>query len=143
MARLKKDAKIKLITGVEVFKGFSKKDIGDVARAAEELTYSPGEFLGQQGSPGTEAFIVVKGSLTVRRNGRKVATLSAGDVAGEMSIIDGETRSADIVAAEESDVLVINRRDFQGLIDDKPLLQKKLLATLAARLREADKKLYG
>ena len=143
MARLKKDAKIKLISEVTLFKGFAKKDLGDVSKVADEVDYEPGEFLGQQGSPGSEAFVVVSGSIVVRRNGRKVATLGPGDVAGEMSILDNETRSADLVAGEDTTVLVIPRRQFQGLIDDKPILQRKLLATLATRLREADRKLYG
>lgn len=143
MARLKKDAKIALIGGVELFKNFSKKDLGDVARVADEVSYEGGEFLGQQGSPGSEAFVVVSGSVIVRRNGRKVATLGKGDVAGEMSVIDGETRSADLVAGERCEALVIGRREFQGLIDNKPTLQLKLLKTLAGRLREADRKLYG
>jgi CRP/FNR family cyclic AMP-dependent transcriptional regulator len=86
---------------------------------------------------------VVDGSITVRRNGRKVATLGPGDVAGEMALLDDEPRSADLVAAQPSVVLYISRREFGGLLEANTKLMGKVLRTLAQRLREADRSLYG
>ncbi|MEX1271760.1 MAG: cyclic nucleotide-binding domain-containing protein, partial [Acidimicrobiia bacterium] len=88
-------------------------------------------------------FVVVSGQVTVRRNGRKVASLRRGDVAGEMALIDGQPRSADLVADGDTSVLVIPRREFSGLLENNAQLSNKLLRTLADRLREADRSLYG
>jgi CRP-like cAMP-binding protein len=143
MAGLRKDAKLALLTDVPLFRNFSKKELMAVARAADEVDYEVGEILARQSTRGDEAFVVVSGSVAVRRNGRKVATLGAGDVAGEMALIDGEERSADLIAAEASHVLVIPRRQFGGLLDDNPHLSQKLLKVLAGRLRNADRSLYG
>ncbi|HSJ29210.1 MAG TPA: cyclic nucleotide-binding domain-containing protein [Acidimicrobiia bacterium] len=140
---LKKNAKLELLKGVPLFSGFSGKELAEVAKAADEVEYAEGRMLGWQDAAGHEAFVVVSGSITVRRNGRKVATLGAGDVAGEMALLDGDVRSADLIAAEDTRVLVIPRREFTGLVDSNPRLAGKLLATLASRLREADKKVYG
>jgi CRP/FNR family transcriptional regulator, cyclic AMP receptor protein len=140
---LKKDAKLALLKGVPLFAGFSGKELAAVAKAADEVTYTEGRVLGQQEAAGHEAFVIVSGTVTVRRNGRKIATLGPGDVAGEMALLDGEVRSADLIAAEDTMALVIPRREFTGLVNSNSRLAAKLLATLAARLRAADRKVYG
>jgi CRP-like cAMP-binding protein len=140
---MRQDAKLTLLKGVPMFEGLSKKELIAVSRATEQLEYREGEVLARQNSVGNEAFVVVDGSITVRRNGRKVATLGPGDVAGEMALLDDEPRSADLVAAQPSVVLYISRREFGGLLEANTKLMGKVLRTLAQRLREADRSLYG
>lgn len=143
MVSLRQDAKLELLKGVPMFEGLSKKELIAVGKAAEQLDYREGEILGRQDSVGKEAFIVVDGSVTVRRNGRKVATLGPGDVAGEMALLDDEPRSADLVAAEDSVILSISRREFGGLLESNAKLMAKVMRALAQRLREADRTIYG
>lgn len=143
MVSIRQDAKLALLKGVPMFAGLSKKELIAVSRATEQLEYGTGEVLARQDSVGNEAYVVVDGSITVRRNGRKVATLGPGDVAGEMALLDDEPRSADLVAAEESVILYISRREFGGLLEANTKLMGKVLRTLAQRLREADRNLYG
>jgi CRP-like cAMP-binding protein len=139
----RKSDKIDLLAMVPLFANLSKAQLGVVSRAADEMAVTDGEMLARQGAAGDEAFVVIAGELTVRRNGRKVATLSAGDVVGEMALIDGGTRSADVVAAGDGGVLVMHRREFGGILDEVPAIQRKLMVNLSQRLREADRKLYG
>lgn len=143
MTSLRKDAKLALLEGVQLFAGFSKKELAAVAKAADQVDYPDGVYLGRQDTSGHEAFVVVSGSVTVRRNGRKISSLGPGDVAGEMALIDGRPRSADLVASGDTSVLVIPRREFSGLLEANAHLANKLLRTLADRLREADRSLYG
>jgi CRP-like cAMP-binding protein len=140
---MRQDAKLALLKGVPMFEGLSKKELIAVSKATEQLEYAEGEVLARQNSVGNEAFVVVDGSITVRRNGRKVASLGPGDVAGEMALLDDEPRSADLVAAQPSVVLYISRREFGGLLEANTKLMGKVLRTLAQRLREADRSLYG
>lgn len=143
MVSIRQDAKLALLKGVPMFSGLSKKELIAVSRATEQLEYGAGEVLARQDSVGNEAYVVVDGSITVRRNGRRVATLGPGDVAGEMALLDDEPRSADLVAAEDSVILYISRREFGGLLEANTKLMGKVLRTLAQRLREADRNLYG
>ena len=139
----RKSDKIDLLAKVPLFANLSKTQLGVVSRAADEMAVSAGEVLARQGATGDEAFVLIAGELTVRRNGRKVATLSPGAVVGEMALIDGGTRSADVVAAADGAVLVMHRREFGGVMDEVPAIQRKLMVNLSERLREADRKLYG
>lgn len=143
MVSMRQDAKLSLLKGVPMFEGLSKKELIAVSKATEQLEYGAGEILARQDSVGNEAYVVVEGSITVRRNGRKVATLGPGDVAGEMALFDDEPRSADLVAAQDSVVLYISRREFGGLLEANTKLMGKVLRTLAQRLRAADRSLYG
>lgn len=142
MVSLRNDAKIALLKEVGLFAGFSKKELGAVSKATEQLTYSSGETLGKQDTRADEAYVVVSGAVDVVRNGQKVATLGPGEMVGEMSLLDGEPRSADVVAAEDSTVLYISRREFGGLLENNAKLSAKVLRSLAQRLRETDRRLY-
>lgn len=140
---MRKDAKLALLQGVPLFRNLSQKELLEVSRLTEQLDYRAGSALAMQDAVGKEAFIIVSGSVAVRRNGRNIATLGPGEVAGEMALLDDGPRSADLIAEEDSVVLYIARRDFGGLVEQNAKLASKVLRSLAARLREADRKLYG
>jgi CRP/FNR family transcriptional regulator, cyclic AMP receptor protein len=76
----------------------------------------------------------------VRRNGRKVAELGPGSYFGELSLLDNGPRSATITANGETELAVIGQREFMGVLDQVPTVSRKLLMTMASRLREADTK---
>ncbi len=81
---------------VALFAGLTKKELEQVASAGSEVDVAAGKVLMEQGHSGSDAFIVLKGTFVVRRNGRKVAELNAaGDIAGELALLDdGPPRSA-------------------------------------------------
>jgi CRP/FNR family cyclic AMP-dependent transcriptional regulator len=141
--RWRKSEKMELLAGVPLFANLSQKDLNQVAGAADEVDFSAGKYLGRQGETGQEAFVVTAGSLDIRRNGRKVAMLGPGAVVGEMALIDGAPRSADIVAHSDGSALVMHRKDFGGLLDGSAAFQRKILLAVTQRLREADRRLYG
>ncbi len=144
MAILKrKSDKVELLRNVELFSALSGRQLEAVARATTEVPFTEGELLAAQGTTGDSCFVVVAGSINVRRNGRKIAALGPGQVAGEMAVIDGEPRTADLIAAEDGAALVMHRREFGGLLDEVPGLQRKLLVSMSQRLRKADSRLYG
>jgi CRP-like cAMP-binding protein len=128
---------------VPLFRSLSKRDLQRVARAADELQVEPGRVLMEQGQVGRECFVIVDGTATVRRNGRRVATLGPGDAAGELSLLDHGPRTATVVADGAMTVLVIGAREFSGLLDEVPTVARKLLTSLAARVRELDAKAFA
>lgn len=128
---------------IPLFAGFSKRDLQRIARASNEVTRDAGTVLVDQGELGREAFFVIEGTATVKRNNRKVGTLGPGDAIGELSLLDHGPRTATVTADTEMTVLVLSAREFTGLIEQVPGLAHKLLAQLAQRVRELDRKFYG
>lgn len=131
------------LRNVTLFSSCSTKDLEKIAKAGDEITLPAGSLVVDQGQTGREAYVIIKGSATVRRNGKKVATLGAGSVVGELSLLDHGPRTASVVADTDLEVLVISQRQFLAVIDAIPALAHKLLATLALRIRELDRQYFG
>lgn len=131
------------LAAVPLFSACSKKELQAVAKASDEVTVAAGKDLCEQGQIGREAFVIVDGTAEVRRNGRKVATLGAGDSVGELALLDHGPRTATVTAATDMTVLVLGAREFAALIDEVPPIAHKLLKSLAARIRDLDTKTYG
>jgi CRP-like cAMP-binding protein len=128
---------------VDLFAGLTKKELERVASAGSEIEVAAGRILMEQGHSGADAFVVLKGVFQVRRNGRKVTVLSAGDIAGELALLDDGPRSATVVCIEDGSVLVIGRGEFRAVLDDIPTLSHKLLSSMAGRIRNLDVGLLG
>jgi len=128
---------------VSLFSSCSNKDLEKIAKAGDEVTMEAGSLVVDQGQTGREAFVILKGSATVRRNGKKVATLGPGSVVGELSLLDHGPRTASVVADTDCVMLVISQRQFLGVLDSIPALSHKMLATLAGRIRELDRQYFG
>jgi CRP/FNR family cyclic AMP-dependent transcriptional regulator len=131
------------LSQVPLFSSMSKRDLQKIAKASDEVDVPSGRVLIEQGTRGREAFVVIEGSATVRRNGRKVATLGPGAHFGELALLDGGTRTATIVADSDMKVLVIGQREFSGVLDEVPGLAHKVMTAMAATIRELDQKAYG
>jgi CRP-like cAMP-binding protein len=78
--------------------------------------------------------VLVEGSADVRRKGRKINTLGAGDFLGEIALITGAPRTATVTTTAPSQMLVVTARDFRSLLRHMPSLQIKVLEALASRL---------
>ncbi|HEX9973003.1 MAG TPA: Crp/Fnr family transcriptional regulator, partial [bacterium] len=92
---------------------------------------------------GNTLFIIQRGRVKVSRisdDGREVilSILHLGDFFGELSLIDGKARSASVTAIEDSEIFLLRRGDFLGLLEDYPQISISLLKELAARIRKSD-----
>jgi CRP/FNR family transcriptional regulator, cyclic AMP receptor protein len=134
---LRKDAKIELLRRVPLFELCSKRELREIASIADELPLPAGKGLAREGAPGHEFMVVVEGSAEVRRGGRRINLLGAGDFLGEIALITGRKRTASVTTLEPTRLLVITERDFRRLIRDVPSIQPKVMQALASRL-EAD-----
>ena len=141
MASMRKH--LETLRGVSLFGGCSKKDLEKIARAGDEITRSAGSVLMEQDKPGREAFVILEGEVTIKRNNRKVATLGPGRVVGELSLLDNGPRTATAICATDCVLFVIDHRRFGGVLDDVPALSHKVMQSLAAKIRELDTKAYG
>jgi CRP/FNR family transcriptional regulator, cyclic AMP receptor protein len=136
----RRDAFLNHLAQVPLFSALSKKELQLVARRAEDVKVDPGRILVSEGSTGSEFFVIIDGTATVSRHGRKVASLGAGDAFGELALLDKAPRNATVTAQTDMELVVLGQREFGGLIDEVPGFARKLLAGMARRLRDSDAK---
>lgn len=138
-----KQTKLQHLAGVSLFEGCTKKELEKVASAGDEIFMTAGSVIVDQGQTGREAFVVLSGKVEVTRSKRKVADLGPGAVVGELSLLDHGPRTATVTCVTDCELLVIDRRNFRAVLQEVPTLAVKLLATIAGRIRDLDKKYYG
>ncbi len=131
------------LASIPLFSALSRKELQRVAKAADEIKVGADHELIRQGDVGREMFVIVDGSATVKRNGRKVGTAGPGSAIGELALLDRGPRTATVTTDTPCQLLVIGAREFSGVLDEVPGVAHKVLAALASRIRELDTKIYG
>lgn len=126
-----------------LFAACSKKELALIAKLTDTTQLPAGHELTTQDQSSREAFVIVSGSATVKRNNRKVAEVGPGTVIGELGLLDRGPRTATVITNEPVEVLVIAPREFASLLDEVPAIASKLLKSLAGTIRDLDKKTYG
>ncbi len=138
-----KQAYLDHLRAIDLFDRCSTRSLEKVARAGDEITLASGSLIVDQGQTGKEAFILLEGTATVRRNGKKVADLEPGAMIGELSLLDHGPRTASVIATSDCRLFVLEQRRFLAVIDEVPALAHRLLSALAGRIRELDRQYYG
>jgi len=131
-----KNAKIELLRRVPLFAECSKAELANIAQIADEIGFPAGRTLIEEGKPGREFFVIVDGTVEVRRGGRKLPLRGDSHSYGEMALLSGKPRSATVTTTSPVRALVITDRAFKRLLQDVPSLSAKLLASLAARVAQ-------
>jgi CRP/FNR family transcriptional regulator, cyclic AMP receptor protein len=131
---LRRDVKISLLRRVPLFAQCSKKELDRLALVADELDVREGTILTTEGDRGREFFVLVEGAADVRRKGRKVNTMHAGDFFGEIALVTERPRTATVTTTSPVRLLVVTDRSFRDLMRKMPSIQLKVLSTLADRL---------
>jgi len=131
------------LSKVSIFSGLKKEDLELLANATQEVRYKKGEIVISSEEIGSTFFIVKSGKVKVTAEalGRKEIVLSILHPLaffGEMSILDGEPRSATITALEDTNLIMIEREVFLRILHHYPQITIKILTILCQRLRRAD-----
>ncbi|MGH9901643.1 MAG: cyclic nucleotide-binding domain-containing protein, partial [Pyrinomonadaceae bacterium] len=125
------------LSAVDIFSPLSAEELSRLARGAEGHVFAPGEAIIREGDQGASMFVVHRGEVAVqvtdKGRTRVVNTLQEGDFFGEMALFTGETRTADVVAREETEVLEIGYTAVKRLFDTNPDLVESLSHTIAER----------
>ena len=131
---LRKDAKLELISKVPLFSRCSKKELREVAAAADEVELPAGKVMTREGERGREFFVLVSGAAEARKKGRKIRTLGPGDFLGEIALVTKVPRTATVTTIEPTRALVVTDRQFSYLLAHAPKLQRDVMEALAERL---------
>ncbi len=129
---------IELLKGVPIFSVCSQKELHAVAKLGVTVEAEAGTALTTKGMPGREYFPVLEGVASCRMGRRELRRFGPGEFFGEMALLYGGVRTADVVATSEMRLLVLDSREFRSMLMATPLIGTKMLANLAERLSEAD-----
>jgi CRP/FNR family transcriptional regulator, cyclic AMP receptor protein len=132
---LTQDRRTELLGACRLFGGVSPEDLAAVSARVVEIEFPADRVIARQGEIGTGFFLVVEGSVRVVRGGDEVAVLGPGDFFGELSVLDGLPRIAQVVAIEPTRCLALASWDFEQALLDSPKLGLAILRGLATRLR--------
>ena len=129
---------------VSLFSSLDDTQIGTVASEANARVFADGDLIVKQGDTGAAGFwVILDGTVEVRRGPASLATLGPGEYFGEMALVSDHStpRSADVVAIGDVQALQLTRWDLRGLILAHPEIALAMLADLADRIRKADEAL--
>ena len=127
--------KVMILKGSELFRDFPGEELAGVASLAKDAHLSADEVLFKQGDPGDAFYMVVRGAVRIVRDGHQLAVLGPREGFGEMAILDHDTRSATVQAAEPTTLLRIDQDAFDRLVDRNPAIAKGIYRVLSRRLR--------
>lgn len=128
---------------VPLFQNMPSQFLRHLAQVAICRRFRAGDTLCHKGEMGSTLFILLKGQVMVvgvDDEGREVLLnlLKPGDFFGELSLIDGRPRSADVIAVTDGEALLVRRSDFMALAERMPHLIWQVMEVIARRMREAD-----
>jgi CRP-like cAMP-binding protein len=126
---------VPVLKQLPLFEGMSSRHLRRIPARAKR--YGPRETIVRAGDPGNAFYVILAGGVRVDRPNGTSVVLTAGESFGEMALLDGAPRSADITATGEVTLMVIGRAAFAKLLRSEPQMAAVLLRTLASRLRAA------
>ena len=133
---------------VSLFSCLSDQELEDLAQLTSTRSFRKGNVIILAEEEGDAFFVIRAGQVKVsiiHEDGRELilSLLGPGKVFGELSLLDGKPRSANVVALKSTDLITLRRADFFQLVHDNPQVAISLLAELASRLRRTDHKIEG
>jgi len=126
-----------LLGSVPFFSGLDQKKRSSIASQGKELTYKAGDTVVEDGSMGVGFYLILDGKAEVRKKGKVLASLGKGQFFGEMSLIDEQPRSADVVAVVPTTCWALSSWAFNSIMKTNPEVALMMLKEVVKRLRAA------
>jgi len=135
--------KVGALRKIPILADLSPDELEALLKITKSASFKKDDHLFSEGSYGEEVYLIIAGTIKVTtseptRKTKILNMLNAGDVLGEMAMIDAEYRSATATAHEDTETLVLTCADFLELIQLHPSMQLKIMITLCRRLRNAN-----
>ncbi len=121
-----------------LFAGCRNRDLRRLGTLGTQVSVRVGQPLMMAGARGTEVILVLHGVATCEVGGREVAQFEVGDFFGEIATLDGRPRTATVTAKTDMEVIVLERAEFDQVLDLSPQVGQRILVAMAKRLRAAN-----
>jgi CRP/FNR family transcriptional regulator, cyclic AMP receptor protein len=132
---LTQDRRTELLGACPLFGGVRPEDLAAIAERSIEVDFPTDHVIARQGEIGTGLFVIIEGAVRVVRDGEELARMGIGEFFGEMSVIDGLPRVAQVIALEPTRCLALASWEFERLVLENPRIGLAILRGLSARLR--------
>ena len=130
------DTKVDALARAPLFSALSKQELGELAKATEDLEVEEGKVLTREGDLGREFFVIVEGDVSVTQDGNEIRKLGPGDFFGEIALIyENARRTATVTASSPLRFFVFTRQSFRSLLEHQPEIEEKVMAALEDRLQ--------
>ena len=139
-ARRLSSNKLSVLRQHPMFRDLGSEALDQLCRYAKHTSLRRGATICSKGDPGNFLFIVISGTVKISvssPDGRNAILnlINAGDLFGEVAVLDGHARTADAIANTNCEIFVLDRRDFLPFVRSQPELAMRLIELLCTRLR--------
>lgn len=134
---------ISLMKGTPIFSRMKEAGLKSILKSAIQKKSPAGTKLVEEGKGGVGFYLILDGKAEVIRAGKKLAELGAGNFFGELGVIDGAPRTADVVAMTDTNCIVISQWAMKSLLENHPEIAQGMLDELVRRLRATDEALHA
>lgn len=121
------------LVGTALATAVSAAELETVMRRGTTVDVGAGSALINEDTFGREFLVILSGTVDVIRDESVVASLGAGDIVGEIALLENTRRTATVVASSAAQVLAFNRREFVTVLDECPAFAAFVVATADAR----------
>jgi CRP-like cAMP-binding protein len=128
---------------LSLFSGLSCQDLDLLVRSAVIRSYPPEACIIRQGDDDTNLFVILSGRVKVMRGEKELALLESGDFFGEMALLTGASRSADIYSLDKVTCLMIDREAFRILLEMNSAIYENINKLFAERSKQAQSRESG
>jgi CRP/FNR family cyclic AMP-dependent transcriptional regulator len=141
MLKEEKESKRQLasrLKGIQLFAGLDDGSLESLADSGREVFFEAGTRILRQGELGLAFLLILDGGVEVNRDGKRLASLGRGQFFGEMTAVDDQPRSADVVATEPTTCFGLPAWSFDAMLASNPSVAKQVIRELVRRLRQVE-----
>jgi len=125
------------LNGVDLFSGLKEKDRREFQKLGHVVHYPTGHRILKKGNPDLPSLhIIIDGRVSVVNGPKTISTLGKGECFGELALIDGLPRSADVITSEPTSCFFLSGFQFHGYLDNHPELAINMLKAITKKLRD-------
>lgn len=138
--------RLRVIRSIFIFSELDEPHLRDILAHCRELDVDKGQVIVSENTPGDSLFVIMDGNVKVSvisSEGKEIilSTLKGGEFFGEMSLLDGATRSANVISLSKAHLLRLSREDFLNHILPNREIAAGVLAVMSRRLRAANERI--
>ncbi|MFC2172277.1 cyclic nucleotide-binding domain-containing protein [Acidobacteriota bacterium] len=134
--------KLAFLSRIELFSGMSSKELGHIAAIAEEIVYPARTEIFREGDYGDYMLLVVEGEVKIHHGDKELMICQKNDYFGEMTLLDGEPRSASASTLTDCLMLRVNQANFHDILSGNFEAVLAIMRTLTQRLRKREEELW-
>ncbi|WP_139979832.1 Crp/Fnr family transcriptional regulator [Nocardioides litoris] len=117
------------------YDSFSPREVAQISAHGRRVRLPEGWSPIWEDTPADKAYIILEGTVSVRRDGKEIAQLGSGDIVGEAAIVGHTLRTASVVALTPLVAIHFTDSDINELIKDMPSFKEKLTAVVESRVK--------